>query len=46
MKPKKNVNSWLEPPHELNLPISISKLVEGMSLFLKNCKYCVRRVTG
>jgi hypothetical protein len=45
-KPKKNVNSRLEPSHELNLPISIPKLVEGMGLFLKDFKYGARGVTG
>jgi hypothetical protein len=39
-KPKKNVNSRLEPSHELNFPISVPKLAEGMSLILKNSKYC------
>ena len=45
-KPEKNVNSWLEPSHELNLPIPISKLVEGISLFLKSSEYCIRRVAA
>jgi hypothetical protein len=37
-KPKKNVDDWLEPPHDLNLPISLPKLVECTSLLLKNCE--------
>jgi hypothetical protein len=44
-KPKKNFNSGLEPSHELNFPVAVPKLVEGMSLILKNPEYCVRRVT-
>jgi hypothetical protein len=44
-KPKKNINSRLEPSHELNFPIAVPKLVEGMSLISKNLEYCVRRVT-
>ena len=43
-KPKKNVNSGLEPSHELDLPIPIPKLVEGVSLFLKDSEYRIRRV--
>jgi hypothetical protein len=45
-KPKKNVDDWLEPSHDLNLPISLPKPVEGTSLLLKNCEYRVRRITG
>ena len=43
-KSKKNVNRWLESSHELNHPTPIPKLVEGISLILKNFEYCIQRV--
>jgi hypothetical protein len=44
-KPRKDFNSWLEPSHELNLPIPFPILFERESLFFKNFENCIRRVT-
>jgi hypothetical protein len=40
---KQNVNCRLELSHELNLAISIPKVIKCLCFLLKNVKYCIGR---